>query len=196
VACAECGAGRPSLLAEHPKHPPCPECGAIALAVYLEVSDSVTLRDAVTDIVARTTNTAATRRHALASAVDDIQAAAASGTAHDAQRALKSALEAIHELSDCADRGEWAQAAWGVDELADWYAHVGARNAAHHTSSTITALHILEPLDNRLQWEIEPQAVASLRSQRQRREYLARLEGQPVLPALRALVARVSATVP
>jgi len=53
-----------------------------------------------------------------------------------------------------------------------------------------------EPIrDERLRWDIHPKAVAMLNSAAQRREYNAHLAGQPVLPALRDLCARLAASI-
>jgi hypothetical protein len=182
------------MLADGRERPPCPVCGATAINVAVAIA--ITVHPSISvSYVARTTNTAATRRVALESAVRSIEQAVAGGSTHDSQQALKAALEAIHELGDCLRRGEWAQAGWSVDDLVSWHAHIGARNAAHHTSSAIAATHSAVNLDDRLRWDIDPQAVASLQSQRQARDYLARLDGQPVLPPLRALAGRVSSAV-
>jgi hypothetical protein len=148
--------------------------------------------------VMRTANTAATRSGALAQAVENVEKAVAAGPLRDAQSALKTALEAIHELADCLGRGEWVRSGWSVDDVGEWVAHIGARNMAHHSSFSVAALHSAAKLDDRLRWEIDPQAVATLHakhSKTQACEYRARLDGQAVLPALRALAARVSTAV-
>lgn len=176
--------------------PPCPACGSTAISIAVTLHESVgPVTDSVS-YVARTTNTASTRRRALEEAVDGVAAAIAAGSPHDAQRALKAALEAIHELSDCHSNGDWSQTGWTADDIGFWRAHVGARNAAHHTSSALAALHNPAPAEESLRWEIDPKAIASLRSELQRREYNGRLDREPVLPLLRALAAQVSAAVP
>ena len=74
-------------------------------------------------------------------AVLTLEQAIDAGSVSDAQDALKRALEAVHELADCLQRNEWVQADWTPDELGLWHAHIGARNAAHHTSSAVAVLH-------------------------------------------------------
>ena len=43
----------------------------------------------------------------------------------------------IHELDDCAKRGERTQANWTPQEVETWRGHIGARNAAHHESAHV-----------------------------------------------------------
>lgn len=117
------------------------------------------------------------------------------GSVSDAQDALKRALEAVHELADCLQRNEWVQADWAPDELGLWHAHIGARNAAHHTSSAVAVLHSDVGRDERLIWDMQDQAIASLRSQRQACNYASRLAGRPVLPHLRAISNCINAAV-
>jgi hypothetical protein len=71
--------------------------------------------------------------------------------------------------------------------VAEWHAHIGARNAAHRTSSAVSAIHSDGELEDRLRWDIDPEALATLRSQRQQRDYVSCLHARAVLPALRAL---------
>lgn len=91
-----------------------------------------------------------------------------------------------------------AQAGWTPNEEGLWHAHLGARNAVHHFSSTAVALHGDGARDARLTWELERHAITELsrRSQRQAHEYTVRLAGQPVVTNLRVITSRVSADVP
>jgi hypothetical protein len=109
------------------------------------------------------------------------------------QTAVKQALEALHELGDCASRGEWTRDGWSTTDEDLWHAHMGARNAAHHTSSAPVALHSDQP---RVTWDLDPQAVAELRSDRQRAAYNERLGGEAALPGLQRLADLVAAAVP
>lgn len=70
-----------------------------------------------------------------------VQRAAENRNISEAQSAVKSALEAIHELDDCAKRGEWTQASWTPQDVETWRGHIGARNAAHHESAH--AVHLV-----------------------------------------------------
>ncbi len=192
VTCAACGADLLSAyVTAGAEREPCRACGATGIAVSLAVADEIDVADSLSWST-RTTNTAAARKRQLESALADVEQAVDGGSVSDAQDALKRALEAMHELSDCLKRGEWVQAGWTADDLAVWHAHIGARNAAHHTSSALAPLHSHGTRDERLTWDIEQRAIASLPSPRQAGEYNARLAGQPVLPNLRAMVVRVS----
>jgi hypothetical protein len=46
-----------------------------------------------------------------------------------------------------------AQDGWDADERRLWIAHLGARNAMHHTSSALVILHSDVEPDQRLTWE-------------------------------------------
>ncbi len=138
------------------------------------------------------------RRWQLERALTDIETGVQKGNNWDASNATKRALEAFHELADCLKRGEWAQAGWEPDEQLSWIAHIGARNMAHHSSSSIVTLTRSRPADEQLTWALDGAAVAklSLRSKKQAMAYSARLDGQPVLPPLGRLVAQIKASIP
>jgi hypothetical protein len=112
------------------------------------------------------------------------------------QGAVKQALEALHELSDCRGRGEWSNASWTRAQRESWLAHMGARNAAHHTSSTVVEIRSASQADNRVRWCIEPTAIASLHSKDQAKAYRTLLDGQPVIPGLRSIVAALAVAIP
>ena len=131
----------------------------------------------------------------LDEALADIETAVDRGRVRDAQDATKRALEAIHELGDCLKRQEWSQVAWDADTIELWHAHLAARNAAHHTSETVVVLHGDALPDDRLRWELPTSAFATNPSQRQIDAYAARLDGEPVLSALRIINAAVTASV-
>jgi hypothetical protein len=138
------------------------------------------------------------RRWQLERALTDIETGVQKGNNWDASNATKRALEALHELADCLKRGEWTQAGWPPDEQLSWIAHIGARNMAHHSSSSIVTLTRSRPADEQLTWALDGAAVAelSLRSKNQAMAYNARLDGQPVLPPLGRLVAQTKASIP
>ena len=138
-----------------------------------------------------------TRRDALSRAITDIAAATDAGDSSPALGAVKHGLEAIHELADCATRGEWSKAGWNTDDEGLWCAHIGARNAAHHQSSGVVTLET-DARGTSLIWHLEPHAVTALHTKRpgQADEYERRLAGQPVLPTVRAVLTLVTAAVP
>ena len=158
----------PRLRSDHHQHL------AVALSDTARVTESASW-------TARTTNAALTRRRELEGALTAVETGVAANNVSTAQSALKQALEAIHELSDCLARGEWTQDGWTADDRGLWYAHVGARNAAHHESAALAALHSDGDRDYRLVWEMP----VSVRSVIQTTEYRTRLSGLRVLPALR-----------
>ena len=159
----------------------------VTISVAIAVHDSATVTDRAS-WSAHTTNTGAARTRQLDAALDRVHAAVASNDVGAVQDALKQALEAVHELADCLRRGEWSQDGWNDDERGLWIAHLGARNAMHHTSSALVVLHSDAVPDQRLMWE----SSIDVRSAQQQAEYSARLSGQAVLPVLRLLVSRVS----
>ncbi len=143
-------------------------------------------------------NGALARRWQLERALTDIETGVQTGNNWDASNATKRALEALHELADCLKRNEWAQAGWEPDEQLSWIAHIGARNMAHHSSSSIVTLTRSRPADEQLTWALDGAAIAtlSLRSKKQATAYIACLDGQPVLAPLRRLVAHIKASIP
>lgn len=147
--------------------------------------------------IVRTPNTPEARRRQLQTAIEEMEAAEVNRAIQAANDATKRALEAVHELFDCAERGEWSRAGWSADDVGLLRAHVGARNASHHTSSSVVALHGgTETPDLSLRWDLSPSAIAGLPSQAQRNEFNARLAGQPVLPEFRKLATRIAASIP
>lgn len=143
-------------------------------------------------------NGALARRWQLERALTDIETGVHKGNNWDASNATKRALEALHELADCLKRDEWAQAGWEPDEQLSWIAHIGARNMAHHSSSSIVTLTRSRPADEQLTWALDGAAVAKLflRSKKQAMAYNARLDGRPVLPPLGRLIAQIKASIP
>lgn len=157
------------------------------------VSEQLTITDTVSS-VARTPNNMQSRRSQLEHALAAVEAAVAANSSSAAHEATKQALETIHELADCAKRGEWSMSGWSADEIDQWHAHIGARNAAHHHPSTaIVALYSDNPAEERLRWDIDTTAISSLHSERQAAAYRSRLAGRGVLPALRTLVGSIAA---
>lgn len=147
------------------------------------------------DLSVSSPNGALARTLQLELALTDIDAGVQAGNNWDASNATKRALEALHELADCLNRGEWAQTGWEPEEQRLWTAHIGARNMAHHSSSSIVTLTRSRPADEQLTWSLDEAAVEALRSKNQATAYNACLGGQPVLPPLRKLVARLKASV-
>lgn len=141
-------------------------------------------------------NAAAARRFALEQAVDDVERAVQNRNNHDAQLATKRALEAIHELQDCASRSEWSMSGWSKADAETWNGLLGARNIAHHTSAGVVALHGEGLLHDHLKWDIDASALGGLRSRAQAKAYDAQLANKPVLPQLRALLMRIQAALP
>jgi hypothetical protein len=191
VTCGECGELLPDHHADPGERPPCPRCGGATISVAIAVHDSAKVTDRAS-WSARTTNTSAARKRQLEAAAGSVDAAVASNDVGAVQDAVKQAVEAVHELADCLTRGEWSQDGWNADERGLWIAHLGARNAMHHTSSALVVLHSDGVPDQRLMWE----SSIDVRSAQQEAEYRARLSCQAVLPALRLLVCRVSDAVP
>jgi hypothetical protein len=153
---------------------------------------------------ARRPNAALGRRHALEAALADAEASIDGNRAGAAQSAVKQALEMIHELEDCRRRGEWTQSTWSPDDLGLWTAHVGARNAAHHNTSSsagVIALHSGDQRDDRLTWDVDPASIANLsvfskkHGPAQAQEYTARLAGKPVVPGMRQILALLKRSV-
>jgi hypothetical protein len=147
-------------------------------------------------MIVRSPNTPAARDRQLRAAIKDLEQAVDSRTISAANDATKRALEAIHELADCASRGEWSQASWTPDELGLWRAHVGARNASHHTSSNVVALHAdADSATQQLCWDFDPAAISRLHSRAQQTEFNARLAGQEVIAPLRSIASKVASSI-
>ena len=142
------------------------ECGRGAIAASLGIAETLDVADSLAWTV-RTQNSVEARGEALRAAIADLEAAVDARHAAAAQKYLKQALEALHELSDCHSRGEWSQDEWTDEDVGLWIAHMGARNAAHHSSSGVVTLHSQGSTAVRLTWELEAASVASLRSTRQ-----------------------------
>jgi hypothetical protein len=184
--CSRCGAPLPSAAA------PCLNCGRrpVPLVLRSEAQSSANL-----DLSILSPNGALARRLELERAFKDIEAAVQRRNNWDAQHATKRALEALHELADCLRRNEWTQVGWNQADRGLWTAHIGARNMAHHSSSSVVRLHGAPSVDEQLNWAFTPAAVNDLASARQAADYSGRLDGQPVLPALRKLLARIQGSV-
>lgn len=189
--CADCGK---TFVAEATAEatPECPECGGTDTSIlkHIYAADEISFAEEVT-WKKRAGNTATARRDELVGAVGRLDAAASAGDALDAQRAIKQALEAIHELADCERRNEWSQAGWAPGDVELWRAHIGARNAAHHTSTSVVAVHS----DGDLTWDIDATAVASLNSKAQQAAYNARLADKSVTPSLHQIVTLVQRSI-
>ena len=180
VHCAGCGLPLPDL-DQAPEPRPCPRCGDERTSIRLCVSDSAQVSESVW-LTQSTENTAVTRVQALNSAIGAVVVALDEGKVEAAQAATKQALEAIHELDDGRRRrSEWTQDGWKAADIDLWLAHVAARNAAHHTSSSIVALHSGTAQNRILTWEINPEAIEGLHSGAQAAAYQRGLAGQPVL---------------
>jgi hypothetical protein len=150
--------------------------------------------DSALSLTVGTTNSAAARMRQLVNAIDALESAIDANRIGEVQEALKRALEAIHELADCRARGEW-RPDWDDEGEGLWRAHIGARNAAHHTSSPLAVLRSDAARDERLLWALQSSAITGLRSERQASEYRDRLHEQPVLPSLRQISERLAAAI-
>jgi hypothetical protein len=194
--CAECSTALEPWEGDATGRPPCPNCGATARAFVRGASEQLGLSGSLSYVV-RSPNEARARRRRLEDALAAVEEAVSTNTISKAQDALKQALEAIHELNDGLNKtpAEWSQSKWAKDEIGLWLAHVGARNAAHHESDVVAALHSGTVSDERLRWELSAASIASLRSQAQQLELNARLAGRAVLPSLRVLVLLVASSI-
>jgi hypothetical protein len=129
------------------------------------VSDEPKRRDGIA-WTARGSNDAESSLRTLRKDITDIEASIESQRPGDVQRSVKRALEALHELNDCArdDRPgktpERSMAGWAAGDTELWKALMGARNASHHEVSHVVALHHSGNRDGRLTWDIEPSAIA------------------------------------
>jgi hypothetical protein len=171
-------------------------CGDTAVTIALGIASEVEVTSSMSWI-AQSPNTRATRRDAIFDASAEIHEAIDGGSARAAQFATKRALEAIHELNDGlgGNRREWSQDGWSDDDLALWHAHLGARQAAHHSSCRLVALHSDGAIDDRLTWAIDEAGIKCMNSSAQQRNYRELLASKPVLPALRQIAARVDSSV-
>lgn len=84
--------------------------------------------------VVRTTKAAGSKRLRLQAELGDLEAQVSRNSLADCQ-VLKRALEALHELAECLQRGEWTQTGWTADELGLWRAHL-VRGTCHTTRRT------------------------------------------------------------
>jgi hypothetical protein len=141
---------------------------------------------------AQSPNNVSARKRALGAATRDATAAIVDGEVAAAQAAVKRALEAIHELNDCQRAKEWQQAGWSSADLQLWTGHIGARNAAHHSSLPIVTLRGVTAVDDHLVWSAD---VSSLRYPDQAMAYAAALHGQAVLPLLATIATLVAGSV-
>jgi hypothetical protein len=195
VRCSTCGADLPIAYSTGADRAPCENCGGTSITV--SVHGGVTAHaSASASYVVQTTNAAGSKRLRLQAELGDLEGQVRLNSLADCHVVLKRALEALHELADCLERGEWMQTGWTADELGLWRAHLGARNVAHHSSHAVVALKSDADPDERLYWDIDGSALGGLYSATQRNEYTSRLHGHGVLPPLRLLVARVAASVP
>jgi hypothetical protein len=197
--CRDCGRELGPPVAGEPR-PPCPVCFGktvdVKQAIRVSGGGGASLAYEV-----RINNDAVARVVALVDALAEVEAQVAAHSTHNAQEALKRALEAIHELGDCRRAGEWKQDGWSPDEIGLWIAHIGARNAAHHNSLPIVVRVGRSDRDDGLRWDVQPQALKNLRArgkhcERQATEYSDRLHDKHVLPALRDTVKLISAAIP
>ena len=193
VTCSTCGAELEPTADTQPRTP-CSECGGTGRSIAVEVAMELELA-ASASWVARSGNTPLARRHEIESALAAVEAAVEAGKTGEAQKAVKRALEAVHQLNDCLARGEWARMRWTPDDRGLWTAHIGARNAAHHTSATVVALHSGDRTDDRLRWDIDSAAIAGLRYKQQAGEYTTHLAGQAVVPSLRQIAALLARSI-
>jgi hypothetical protein len=160
VSCSACGTDLSPSAEPGSK---CPECGVTARTVHLELAAEANVASAMT-WTARSPNAALGRRHALEAALADAEAAIDGNRAGAAQSSVKQALQMIHEHDDARRRGEWTRSTWSPDELGMWTAHIGARNAAHHNTSTtagVVALHSGDKRVDRLTWDVDPASIAN-----------------------------------
>jgi hypothetical protein len=160
--------------------------------VAAAITQSIALVQSIT-YATSSSNAAPTRVLEFGGALSDIGWAIDAGDNTGAQTATKRALEAIHELADCLKRGEWRQSDWDADSIGLWTGLLGARNAAHHTSSSVVVKHSDMPRDDRLRWDLDADVIAGLHSPAQKVEYNARVAGQPVLPQLRSVLGLLTA---
>jgi uncharacterized Zn finger protein (UPF0148 family) len=187
--CPHCGAALPSTEGVV-------TCAACRRRIPFIRASAEARSEAHLAIHVKSPNASTARRLALEQAVDDVERAVQNRNNHDAQLATKRALEAIHELQDCANRSEWSMSGWSKADAETWNGLLGARNIAHHTSAGVVALHGEGLPQDHLKWDIDASALGELRSRAQARAYNARLANQPVLPQLRALLARIQAPLP
>lgn len=173
---AECrGCGKELPVAPDPPLP-CPECGSLRK----RVSGSAVIPAGATITVtgsSRSNNDARSRLRKLGIEIDAVEASV--GAVSAAQDATKVALDVLHELNDCAKRGEWSNAHWDAGTRGIWNGLMGARNASHHKGSPI-----VESSDA-LRWEIDKDEIATLKYPDQAEDYAAHVAGRRVLPMLR-----------
>lgn len=195
VLCLDCGAELEPTLPAGTTRPPCDRFGSRRINAQQSPHVTVGISTSVRG-VARSQNHAAARLHALRAAIDEVKAAADARDVGRAQRAVKQALEPIHELDDCRrNRGEWSNSSWTPSELGVWEALIGARNAAHHFSS-----HVVQsvggsnhtPSRDDLRWE---DSLPPIDSAARASEYASRLAGEAVLPTLRDVSAVLSRSI-
>jgi hypothetical protein len=195
VTCSTCGADLPIACSTGADRRPCEHCGGTSITVSVH-GGATAGASASASYVVQTTNAAGSKRLRLQAELGDFEGQVSRNSLADCHVVLKRALETLHELADCLQRGEWTQTGWTADELGLWRAHLGARNVSHHTSHAVIALRSDTDPDERLYWDIDGSALGSLRSAMQQNAYTSRLHGHGVLPLLRLLVARVAASVP
>lgn len=193
VRCAACGSPRPDEDAQRPGTP-CAQCGSTTRDISVVVTETIGAATDSVSYTARTTNATAAKLRQLTTAADELANALAANHPSDCQRALKHALTAVHELNDRL-KDEWDQDDWDQADVALWKAHLGARNRAHHGVDGLIALHSHPESDNRLVWDLSPDAVDKNQSATGKVEFRSLLAGQPVLPALRRLAARAARSI-
>ena len=196
LTCSRCRAELPIAYSTGADRQPCENCGGTSITVAVQAT-ATAHASATASYVVQTTNAAGTRRLRLQAELDELETQVSRNSLADCQVTLKRALEALHELDDClkaermdAERVDGATS-WVFGELT-----LGARNVAHHSSHSVTALRSDADADERLYWDIDGSALGGLHSTTQQNEYTARLHGHGVLPPLRLIVARVAASVP
>ncbi len=111
--CPHCGAALPSTDGVV-------TCAACGRRIPFISASAVARSEVHLAIHVKSPNAATARRLALEQAVDEVERAVKNRNNHDAQLATKRALEAIHELQDCAGRGEWSMSGWSKADTDTW----------------------------------------------------------------------------
>lgn len=192
--CVGCGAVLAPVAPGEVRIRPCSSCGdhrsEYRASGTVEVGASVSAAYRVT-----TTATAAQRCDELATAIDAAEAATNAGDLREAKRATEAALQAIHQLADCANPRqrsavEWTQEGWTSVQRERWTGLIGARNAAHHKPVAIVELQgDTSAPGHALRWA---EMIPQLRYPEQQSAYDAVIAGEAAIPLLRAALADVT----
>lgn len=198
VTCTDCGADRPPAERDGSRTP-FEECGGAGIATAMSGTVVAQVRASASYSVVAS-NGAVGKSHQLDAGVDGVSSAVQRNDAGAGQHAVKQALEAIHELEDCRRRGEWSSGSWSTQENELWLAHIAARNAAHHLSGELVALHGDTDADpsseDRLRWELSAGTLAELQNSRGVGEFSRLLAGKPALKPLRTIAGLVRDSMP